>query len=497
MNRHASSPSGRRAIKRLAALSLGLLTTPLMLSAQTGESRPASTTPPVLGPARALVLPQMSEKTLANGLKLVVVERHELPIIDATLVIRTGAEADGVARGGLAGITASMLDRGAGSRDAMELAEEIGYLAISLRSGAGFESSTISLHTTRATLDSAMHLMADLTLRPAFSGQEFERLKSERLTSLLQEQDRGPALATRAFSTMVFGPQHPYGRSVSGSSETVESITLGDVQKFWEQWYRPNNATLVIVGDLGLSEAEALAQREFGAWQKATLPPSPAYPSTRQAPRPTTVTIIDKPGAAQSSFRIGGVGVARNTADYYPLMVMNTALGGSFTSRLNNTLREKKGYTYGASSSFTMRREAGPFTASAEVVSAKTDSALIEFMNELKSIRSPMPQEELERAKRYLQLGYAGRFESNSSIASQIAALIPYDLPLSTLGAYDQGVGKVSAADVQRVATRYIDIDHFVIVIAGDRASIEPALKATGVAPVEIGSVDGRVMKEP
>ena len=178
-------------------------------------------------------------------------------------------------------------------------------------------------------------------------------------------------------------------------------------------------------------------------------------------------------------------------------MVMNTALGGSFTSRLNNTLREKKGYTYGASSGFTMRREAGPFTASAEVVSAKTVSALIEFMNELKGIRSPMPREELERAKRYLQLGYAGRFESNSSIASQIAALIPYDLPLSTLGAFDQGIGKVSAADVQRVATRYIDPDHFVIVIAGDRASIEPALKATGVAPVEIGGVDGRVMKDP
>jgi predicted Zn-dependent peptidase len=188
---------------------------------------------------------------------------------------------------------------------------------------------------------------------------------------------------------------------------------------------------------------------------------------------------------------------ARSTADYYPLMVMNTALGGSFTSRLNNTLREVKGYTYGAGSSFSMRREAGPFTARAEVVSAKTDSALIEFMKELKGMQKPLPAEELAKVKRYLRLGYADGFESTSDIASQVASLVPTGLPLSTLGSFDAGIAKVTAADVQRVARRYLDPSKMQIIIAGDRASIEPALKATKIAPVDVRDMRGRPVIVP
>jgi predicted Zn-dependent peptidase len=215
------------------------------------------------------------------------------------------------------------------------------------------------------------------------------------------------------------------------------------------------------------------------------------------APRPTTIFIVDKPKAAQSSFRVGSIGVARSTPDYFPLTVLNTALGGSFTARLNNTLREKKGYTYGASSRFTMRREAGPFVASSEVVSAKTDSALIEFMHEIDGIRKPLPADELAKTKRYLQLGYADRFESTSDIANQIAALIPYGLPMSTLSAFNAGIGSVTAADVQRVATKYLDPSRMTIVIAGDRASIEAGLKATKIAPVEIRDARGRPVITP
>ena len=465
--------------------------------AQGAAPRPASTTPPVLGAPKALTLPTMVERTLPNGLKLVIVQHRELPIVDAVLVVRTGAEADGAAKAGLATLTANMLDEGAGSRDALGLAEEIGYLAISLGTGAAFESSSISLHSTRATLDSAMQLMADVALRPTFPEKEFARLKSERLTTLLQEQDRGPALASRAFASLVFGEMHPYGRSGNGTKETAESITLDDVKQFWRSWYRPNNATLVMVGDLTVAQAEAIATRAFGAWERGTLPPAPVYASNRMAPRPTTIFIVDKPKAAQSSFRIGGIGVARSTPDYYPLMVLNTALGGSFTSRLNNTLREKKAFTYGAGSSFAMRREAGPFTASSEVVSAKTDSALIEFMNELKGVRNALPAAELAKTKRYLQLGYAEGFESTRDIASQVSALIPYNLPLTTLNPFNAGIGRVTAADVQRVATRYIDPTRLTIVIAGDRASIEPALKATNIAPVEIRDAQGRPVVRP
>jgi zinc protease len=483
-----------------SSLLAALLMAPTALVAQGATAalpQAASKTPPKLAAPKALTLPTMVERTLPNGLKLVIVEQHELPVVDATLVIRTGSEADPANKVGVAVLTADLLDEGAGTRDALALAEEIGFLAIGVGTTAGLEQSSVYLHAARATLDSGMALMADLVLRPTFPEKEFSRLKDQWLTTLLQEQDRGPALADRAFAALVYGEDHPYGRSTRGTKETALAVTRDDVQQFWQSWYRPNNATLVIVGDLTIAEAEALATRNFGGWARAPLPARPSYELAKVAARPTRIFLVDKPKAAQSSFRIGGVGVARSTPDYYALQVLNTALGGSFTARLNNTLREKKGYTYGANSGFAMRREAGPFIARSEVMSAKTDSALIEFMNEFRGIRKPLPADELAKTKRYLQLGYADRFESTGDIASQIAGLVPYGLPLTTLGRFNSGVGAVTAAAVQQAATRYLDPSKMTIVIAGDRASIEAGLKATGIAPVELRDARGRPVITP
>ena len=471
---------------------------PTVLAAQATVARPASTTPPTLTAPKPLTLPKITQRLLPNGLSLVIVEQHEIPGVDASLVIRTGTEADPKGKAGLATLTAVLLDEGAGTRDALGVAEQIGYLAIALSTGAGFDRSTVSMHSSKATLDSAMGLMADVVLRPTFAEKEFLRIRSERITGLLQEQDRGPAMADRAFAALVYGEAHPYGQSTIGTKESTESLTRDDVQAFWKTWYRPNNATLVIVGDLTVAEAEAMARRAFGGWTRGTLPALVAKPVPASAGgKATTIYIVDKPKAAQSSFRLGGLGVARSTPDYYPLMVVNTALGGSFTSRLNNTLREKKGYTYGAGSSFTMRKEAGPFRANAEVVSAKTDSALIEFVRELKAIRAPLPADELAKAKRYLQLGYAENFESTGDIAAQLSQLIPYGLPLTTLGAFNAGIGSVTVQSAQRAANKYLDPSKMTIVITGDRATIEPALKATLIAPVEVRDSRGRPVITP
>ena len=466
--------------------------TPALVMAQ---AKPASLTPPTLKAPTPLKLPAISERTLPNGLRVVVVEHHELPVVDVTLVVRSGSEADPKGKAGLATLTANLLDEGAGARDALGIAEQIGFLAIRLNTGATFELSQVSLHTTRATLDSALSLMSDVVLRPTFAEKEFSRLKSDRLTALLQEVDRGPALADRAFNAIVFGEDHPFGRSTSGTTEEAETLTRADAVAFWTSWYRPNNATLVMVGDLTVSEAVDRATAAFGSWERASLPtmakaiPAPA--------KPTTIYLVDKPKAPQTSFRIGGIGVARSTKDYYPLMVMNTALGASFTSRLNQNLRETKGYTYGAGSGFAMRREPGAFTARAEIVAAKTDSALIEFMKELNGIRAPMPAAELAKTKRYLQLGYAEGCESTGDIAGQIASLIPTGVPLATLSTFNAGIGLVTGTDVQRVARQYINPARLAIVVAGDRASIEPTLKALKLAPVEIRDAKGRRMITP
>jgi zinc protease len=469
------------------------------LSVATGSVATAQavdrTVPPRLAPPTPLTMPTHVERTLPNGLRLIVVAQPKLPVLDAVLVLRHGTEADPVGKEGLAALTAAMLREGTASRTSPQIAEQQAFLGIRLGAGSSLEQTTVSLHTPTAVLDSAFALMADVLLRPNFPEAEFTRVRSETVTGLLQLRDRAPAIADRAFAALVYGETHPYGRPTSGTETSVETITRADVQRFWQTWYRPNAATLIIVGDITADAAERRARALFGGWERAALPTIAS--SAAPAAATTGITLIDKPGAPQSSFRLGSVAVARNTPDYHALMVLNTVLGGSFTSRLNNNLRETKGYTYGAGSSFAMRRAAGPFSARAEIVAEKSDSALLEFMKELRAIREPLSTVELEKAKQYLILGFAERFETTGDVASQLASLIPYDLPLDHWSGFQRGVERVTVSDVQRVATQYINPQSLRIVIVGDRASIEAPLRATNVAPLQIRDAMGREVPRP
>jgi predicted Zn-dependent peptidase len=301
-------------------------------------------------------------------------------------------------------------------------------------------------------------------------------VRKVRLTSLQQLRDRAPAIADRAFASAVFGEQHPYGRPLAGTEGSLASISREEVQRFYTTYYRPNNATLLVVGDVQPDDVERRARELFGAWARGTVP-VPAT-STASATKGTTVVLVDKPGAAQTSFRLGGIGAPRSTSDYFPLQVMNTILGGAYSSRLNQNLRETHGYTYGAGSGFGLRRSAGPFIASAEVVTAKTDSALIEFLKELRSIRDTVSADELSRAKRNLQLGLPSSFETTQGIASEFLPLIAYGIPLDFFASAVQQYGAVTQADVQRVARQYVNPDKLTIVVVGDRKVIEPGIRA-------------------
>jgi predicted Zn-dependent peptidase len=392
------------------------------------------TQPPPLAEPADLTLPTPVTRELDNGLRLVIVEHHELPLADVQLLIASGGEADPADRLGLASFTASALMEGAGNRSALEIADQEAYLGVSLRTNARFEQSLIALHTPTAQLDSALALFADVALRPTFAADEIDRLRQTRLTGLLQLRDRGPAIADRAYARILFGSEHPYGRPLGGDEAGTAALTADDVRTFYEQHYRPNNATLLVVGDVDPADVERRANATFGAWARDTVP-TVTYPSPAES-RPTTIYLIDKPGAAQSSFRIGLVGVPRSTPDFFAIEVMNTVLGVPFTSRLNNNLRETRGYTYGARSRFDMRRSAGPFTASAEIVAAKSDSALLEFMKELNAIRDTVPAEELLKARRYLRNQMPAAFETTGDIAGQLSELIQYDLPLDFYNGY-------------------------------------------------------------
>lgn len=434
------------------------------------------TKPPTLGAPPALRVPPITTRQLPNGLKIVIVEQHELPIADVLLQIRNGGEADPANRTGAAALTSALLTEGTTTRTALQIADQAAYLGVRVGANSGWEQSTVSLHAPTAQLDSAMALFADVALHPAVPAADLERVRKVRLTGLQQLRDRGPSIADRAYATALYGEQHPYGRPLAGTEASVAAIARADLQSFYDTYFRPNNATLLVVGDVRPDDVERRAQALFGGWTRGVVP-APTN-ATAQTPTATTLVLIDKPGAAQSSFRLGGIGAPRSTKDYFALQVLNTILGGSFTSRLNQNLRETKGYTYGANSGFSLRRMAGPFTASAEIVSAKTDSALIEFMKELRTIRDTVPSDELAKAKRYLQLGLPEDFETTGSIAGQLLPLLTYGIPLDFYNSAVENIGAVTQADVQRVARQYVNPDKLTLVIVGDRKTIEPGLRA-------------------
>ena len=448
------------------------------------------TKPPELGPPPRVSLPPIVTRVLPNGLKLMIVEQHELPLADFALLVGSGGTADPAGKTGVGNLTSAMLREGTTTRKSLDIADQTSFLGISLFPQASWESSTLSLHTPTAQLDSALALFADVALHPSFPANEFERIKKNRLTELLQLRDQGPAIANLVFPAILYGSAHPYGAPLIGTETTVSSLTTADLQAYYQANFKPNNATLIIVGDVNPAQIEQKINTLFGGWQRGDVPQL-TYSEPPKAGT-TTIYLVDKPGAAQSSFRIGAVGVPRSTKDYFALTVMNTILGGSFTSRLNQNLREARGYTYGAGSRFDMRRAAGPFSASAEIVSAKSDSALLEFMKELNAIRQTVPADELSRAKRYLQLQLPGNFETTQQIAAALVPVALYGLPLDYYNNYVQSVEAITHADVARVAQQYISPGSLAIVIVGDRKTIEQGLKSTKVGPISIRDMAGR-----
>lgn len=443
------------------------------------------TTAPRPGPAPSVTLPTPVTRTLPNGLEVMYVRHGTLPVVHATLLTRGGTSEEPAELTGLAAFTAGMLDEGAAGRGALELSAALSQLGARLSTGAGWDAAYVDLHVLADRLPEALALMADVAIRPDFPVDELERLREEELTDLARARDEPRVIAGNAFASLVYGPGHPYGRIAS--MESVRRIDRERLRAFHRAAYRPAASSLILVGDVDADALHPAVERAFGSWTgREAVPPAAAAGAVPAIGR-TTIYLIDKPEAAQSEIRIGHPGVTRDHPDYFPLIVLNTILGGSFTSRLNTNLRETHGFTYGAGSSFAMRREAGPFTASAAVITAKTDSAVTEFFSELRRIREEtVPVAELERAKSYVALGLPRRFETTEAVASQLADLQTYGLTVDFYNDYVARVMAVTAEDVQRVAREHVRPEQAVVVIVGDLTTIEPGLRALELGPLEI-----------
>jgi zinc protease len=445
--------------------------------------------PPPLGPPPEVRLPQIQKRALSNGLPVWLVEQHEVPIVQVDLIVKSGSATDPTGRYGLASFTAAMLDEGAGTRDSLGIADAIDYLGAELSTSSAIDASAVRLNVPVARLADALSIMADVALRPTFPAGEIERLRQERLTALQQGRDNPAEISRAAFPLVVFGPTHRYGTGGAGTLATVRGFSADDLHAFHATHYQPSNAGLLIVGDVRAADVLPLLEKAFGAWPTTTPAAKPSV--SEPAPlRGRRVVIVDKPGAPQSQIRIGGVGVARSTPDYHAVQVLNTILGGSFTSRLNQNLREQHGYAYGAGSGFDMRQVSGLFVASAGVQSDKTAESVREFFRELTGILEPVPEDEIAKAKNYLALSYPLEFETSRAIAAQLAQAFVYDLPEDFFSGYVQRIQAITAADVQRVAKRYIQPDRFAIVIVGDRKTIEAPVRALKLGPVSFMSVE-------
>jgi predicted Zn-dependent peptidase len=460
------------------------------LPAQTASNaKPDRSKPPALGPVRPLKLPPVQKLQLANGLPVLLVELHEVPVVQLNVVARAGAGADPRDKPGLASLTANLLDEGAGSRSALQIADELDYLGADLQTRAGWDATTVALHVPLKRLAAALPIFADVVLRPTFPAAELDRVRKDRLTELLQLRDEPSAIASVAFANSLYGREHRYGTPVIGTEASVRGFSRADLALFHERTFTPASSAIVVVGDVTAASIQKELEQAFGGWKAAQGSVPAPVPAARQV-QARGIWIVDRPGSAQSEIRIGRIGPPRSTADYFPLTVMNTILGGSFTSRLMQNLREEHGYAYGARSSFDYRLSTGPFVAGAAVQTDKTAPALTEFFNELDAIRKTVTEAEVAKAKNYVALSFPSDVEASGDIAARLEEQFVHGLPDGWLDSYVSKVTAVTLADVKRVAEQYIDPTKVAIVVVGDRQKIEPEIRALNLGPIRVQSVE-------
>src|SRR5437763_2788375 len=355
---------------------------------------------PAPGTPRPYHFPHITRTTLPNGLRVLVAENRSAPIAALRALVKSGADHDTAELAGLASITADLLDEGAGTRDAIRLAEDVGLLGGALATGADWDASYLSIDVLSRNVQPSVEILADVALRATLPADGLERARSERLMEILQQRDEPAAIAGKRFAGLLYGTG-AYGNSVIGNAESVARITLDDVRRFYEAHFLPNASAVVISGDVESSVAVELAAQKFGDWKKANEPSRPVV-SPQSIPE-SRIYLIDRPQAVQSEIRVGHVGVARSSDDYFPISVMNAILGGVFNSRINLNLRERHGYTYGARSTFAFRRLPGPFVVAAPVRNEVTLESVSEVLSELRRIRTgDIEERELEETKNYL-----------------------------------------------------------------------------------------------
>lgn len=466
----------------------------ILITVGTMYSQIDRTQKPKEGKTPSFSLPKIQRSVLSNGLKLMLVEQSELPIVQMQFVFQTGATYDPIDKPGVFNLMMRMMDSGTKNRSFLEIADEFAFLGSRFSASTNYDGSFISITSLKKHLAKTLEITTDILQNSTFPEGEFTRIQNEILTGLTQQKDRAEVIVGKVFSKVLYGNGHPYGNPVDGTEMSVKVISIDDVRTFFNNYIHPNNATLIVVGDVKMKELKSLLEKHFKHWKNGEFrEENTPVVSASYVPG---IYIVDKPKAPQSQIRVGGIGVQRNTPDYFALEVMNMILGGAFNSRINWNLREQKGYTYGARSSFSYRKEAGPFSAGGGFKSSVTDSCVLEILAEINKMRNTdVTVEELEFAKNSLVRGFPRTFETLGQIAGYLGSLALYNLPDEYYNSYIQNIEKVTIQDVRNVSQKYLQPDKMAVVIVGEVELNKSALEKLNLGKVNLLDTNGKQLE--
>ncbi|TPG46750.1 insulinase family protein [Rhodanobacter glycinis] len=458
---------------RLAVFTAAMVVASGVLAASVNDF-PA--TPPAPGPAVKLNVPTPSAQTLANGLQVISVRRAGLPLVTAQLVLRRGGEMDPPQLAGLADLTANLLSKGAAGKTAPQIAAAVEALGGSLSAAAGWDESAVGVTVTTPKLPQALGLLAEVVRQPDFSAAELKRAQAQAIDDLHLSLSRPTALASLAVGRGVFG-DGAYGHSRSGTPASIARISRADVQQLHDALYRPDNAILILAGDITPAQAQQLAQTSFGDWQKPATPlaAKPAGMATSHVP---AILLIDQHGAGQAGVVIAHAAPPRNDADYYVGIVANAVLGGSYSARLNEEIRIKRGLSYGASSRLQSLGNAGMWLAAAQTKNPSAPQVVELVLGEFKRLGSArVSADELAARKATLIGSYGNSLETTAGLAEQVGNLAVYGVKLEQIGKYIAQVQAVTPKQIEKYAAKHLDADGSKVVVVGDAAQFAPAIR--------------------
>jgi zinc protease len=438
--------------------------------------------------------PALHRATLSNGLKVILAERHEIPVVNFWLQVEAGYAADNNAIPGVARLAASLLTSGTKTRKTLEISDEIQLLGAQISTGSSLDFTTVYLSALKAKLDESLHLYADIVQNPVFPESDFARQQSLQLAAIENEKATPVQMALRVLPPLLYGEGHPYSLPLTGSgtTESVRKIDREQVVRFHETWFKPNNATLVIVGDTTLEEMKPKLEMLFAEWKPGNIP-SPAIPAV-EGPKKPAVYLIDKPGAQQSVIMAGSVAPSVDPSTEVALEAVNNTFGGTFSARLNMNLREDKHWTYGASTVLYGARAQRPYLAVTSVQGDKTKEAVAEILREFNDLVTIMPvsDEELARVKAQTILELSGSRETMNSIGGAISDLIEFNLPDDYWNTYPGRVQALSAAEVHRAAATLVRPTEIIWVLVGDQSSIEESIRSLPLGDIIHLDADGK-----